>query len=63
MRATATTTQTQHGTELTIYVPGVNASKSKLQFNFKPDQADLLYAVQKALMENQTGVMINPQTT
>jgi hypothetical protein len=54
MKATATTTQTPFGTELMIYAQGI-----KIQLNFQPSQTDLLFAVQKALLENQTGVITN----
>lgn len=56
MKATATTTQTPYGTELEIILPD---RKSKIKLNFQPAQSDLLFAVQKAIMENQVGVIAN----
>jgi hypothetical protein len=61
MKATATTTQTPFGTELMICLPpsGSDTKGTKIRLNFQPSQADLLFAVQKALLENQTGVITN----
>lgn len=58
MKATATTTQTPYGTTLVINVPGNGKKPTKIELNFQPSQSDLLFSVQKAFLENQTGVTI-----